>query len=147
MGTTKTRHRYVVLKPGVCGGKPIIHGTRISVWAIASWHNRGMNPKSILEVYPSLSLAQIHDALSYYYDHQTEIDPDIAANNPAEHDLHQRQSQWQGQSSSQTKTSTKALPPPCDNAVSIASRPTKPPVKGIPIGNNSNGLRSKAARS
>jgi uncharacterized protein (DUF433 family) len=29
---------------------------------------------------PHLSLAQIHDALSFYYDHQEEIDADIEAN-------------------------------------------------------------------
>ena len=29
---------------------------------------------------PHLSLAQIYDALSFYYDHQAEIDADIEAN-------------------------------------------------------------------
>jgi uncharacterized protein (DUF433 family) len=35
-------------------------------------------PEEMHEQYPHLSLAQIHAALSYYYEHQTEVDADIA---------------------------------------------------------------------
>ncbi|HMG73240.1 MAG TPA: DUF433 domain-containing protein [Pyrinomonadaceae bacterium] len=35
------------------------------------------NPEEIHEQYPHLSLAQIHAALSYYYEHQAEVDADI----------------------------------------------------------------------
>jgi uncharacterized protein (DUF433 family) len=35
-------------------------------------------PEEMHEQYPHLSLAQIHAALSYYYEHQTELDADIA---------------------------------------------------------------------
>jgi len=35
------------------------------------------NPEEIHEQYPHLSLAQIHAALAYYYEHQTEVDADI----------------------------------------------------------------------
>jgi hypothetical protein len=31
-------------------------------------------------IVPRLTLAQIHDALSYYYDHQDEIEQEIAEN-------------------------------------------------------------------
>jgi uncharacterized protein (DUF433 family) len=34
-------------------------------------------PEEMHEQYPHLSLAQIHAALSYYYEHQAEIDADI----------------------------------------------------------------------
>jgi uncharacterized protein (DUF433 family) len=34
----------------------------------------GWNPEDIHAQHPHLSLAQIHAALSYYYDHQTDID-------------------------------------------------------------------------
>jgi|SRR5205085_6982539 len=37
----------------------------------------GWNPEEIHEQYPYLSLAQIHAAFSYYYDHQAELDADI----------------------------------------------------------------------
>jgi uncharacterized protein (DUF433 family) len=39
----------------------------------------GMSPEEMLEEhYHRLSLAQIHAALSYYYDHQPEFDAEIA---------------------------------------------------------------------
>jgi uncharacterized protein (DUF433 family) len=37
----------------------------------------GMTPTEIHEEYPHLSLAQIHAALAYYYDHQAQIDAEI----------------------------------------------------------------------
>jgi len=38
----------------------------------------GFTPEEMHEQYPHLSLAQIHAALAYYYDHQEELDADIA---------------------------------------------------------------------
>src|SRR2546429_9249376 len=35
------------------------------------------SPEEMHEQYPHLSLAQIHAALSYYYDHQAEVDEQI----------------------------------------------------------------------
>lgn len=32
-----------------------------------------------MEAHHQLTLAQVHDALSYYYDHQAEIDAQVAA--------------------------------------------------------------------
>jgi uncharacterized protein (DUF433 family) len=37
----------------------------------------GWSPEQIHEQYPHLSLAQIHAALAYYYDHQAELDVKI----------------------------------------------------------------------
>ena len=37
-----------------------------------------LTPEELHEQYPHLSLAQIHAALAYYYDHQEELDADIA---------------------------------------------------------------------
>ncbi|MCS6903473.1 MAG: DUF433 domain-containing protein [Candidatus Bipolaricaulota bacterium] len=95
MAITRTQHRYIVINKDVCGGRPIIRGTRIAVWVIAGWLQKGYSPEEIqAEIYPSLSLAQIYDALSYYYDHQAEVDADIAANNPSERELARRRAQW-----------------------------------------------------
>lgn len=100
MAIIKTQHRYIVIKKDVCGGRPIIQGTRIAVWAIAGWLQKGYSPQEIQkEIYPSLSLAQIHDALSYYYDHRAEVDADIVANNLSEAELAGRRAQWQKRSS------------------------------------------------
>jgi uncharacterized protein (DUF433 family) len=61
-------------------GIAYIAGTSIKVAAIAvdalTW---GMTPQEIQENYSRLSLAQIHAALAYYYDHQPEIDAQLAA--------------------------------------------------------------------
>jgi uncharacterized protein (DUF433 family) len=37
----------------------------------------GMSPEEIHDAHPHLSLAQIHAALSYYYDHKAEFDAEI----------------------------------------------------------------------
>jgi uncharacterized protein (DUF433 family) len=99
--TAKTQHRYIVIKKDVCNGKPIIHGTRIAVWAIVGWFQKGYSPEEIqAEIYNSLSLAQIYGALSYYYDHQEEVDADIKTNNLSEAELTRRRTQWQKLNSS-----------------------------------------------
>jgi uncharacterized protein (DUF433 family) len=38
----------------------------------------GWSPEEMCFQHPHLSLAQVHAALSYYYDHQSEIDAEIA---------------------------------------------------------------------
>jgi uncharacterized protein (DUF433 family) len=60
--------------PNKCGGKPCIAGTRIRVWDIHVWHNlRGQSPEQIIADFPQLSLADVHAALAYYFDHREEI--------------------------------------------------------------------------
>lgn len=73
----KTEHPYIVRKSGVCGGSPIIEGSRITVRLIAQLVKTGTSAEEILASYPHLSLAQIHDAISYYFDHREEIEQDI----------------------------------------------------------------------
>ena len=38
----------------------------------------GWSPEEIHFQHPHLSLAQIHSALAYYFDHQTQLDAEIA---------------------------------------------------------------------
>jgi uncharacterized protein (DUF433 family) len=81
MGTLiKTEHPYIVRKSGVCGGSPIIDGTRITVRLIAQLVKTGSSAEEILASYPHLSFAQIHDAISYYFDHREEIEQEIEDN-------------------------------------------------------------------
>ena len=57
-----------------------VTGTTIKVaWIVVDALTWGLTPAAIQENYPQLSLAQIHAALAYYYDHQTEIDAQMAA--------------------------------------------------------------------
>ena len=39
---------------------------------------RGLEPAQMLELYPHLTLGQIHSALAYYWDHQGEMDAFLA---------------------------------------------------------------------
>jgi uncharacterized protein (DUF433 family) len=72
-------HPYIVSDPEVCGGSPRIAGTRITVRTIViAILLHGLSPEELLSHYPHLSLAGIHDALSYYYDHREAIDREIA---------------------------------------------------------------------
>ena len=91
----KVKHPYVTQKKGVCGGKPVIAGTRIPVWSIAGWSRKGYSAKKIQkDIYPSLGLAEIYDALSYSYDHKEEIDQQLAENSLSAQDARKRQAQW-----------------------------------------------------
>ncbi len=55
-----------------------IAGTRVKVREIATdrWVH-GSSPEELHFQYPHLSMAQIHSALSYYFQHQDEIDAEI----------------------------------------------------------------------
>jgi uncharacterized protein (DUF433 family) len=72
----RTDHPHIVKVEGVRGGKEIVDGTGVPVWAIAFLWKTGSKPEEIAEEY-SLSLSQVFDALSYYLDHQAEIDKQI----------------------------------------------------------------------
>src|SRR4051812_7548731 len=54
-------------------------GTRAKVRQIAIDTLAGRSPDQIHAAYPHLSLAQIHAALAYYYDHKSQIDAEIEA--------------------------------------------------------------------
>src|SRR6516165_1891249 len=70
----------IVSTPGTCGGRPRIDGHRIQVEDIAIWHERmGLSPDQIVSEYPSISLAEVHAALAYYYENRERIDADIEA--------------------------------------------------------------------
>lgn len=61
--------------PDKCGGKPVIAGTRIRVWDVYVHHERlGKSPDEIVRAYPQITLADVHAALAYYWDHKGEID-------------------------------------------------------------------------
>lgn len=75
---TKTEHPFVEINPKVCNGSPVIVGTRIRIADIAAeYEYMNCTPDDIINAHPHLKLEQIHDALSYYYEHQIEIDKKI----------------------------------------------------------------------
>jgi uncharacterized protein (DUF433 family) len=71
--------RHIEATPGIAGGRPRIAGHRITVQDIAIWHERlGKSADEIAADY-NLSLADVYAALAYYYDHRSEIDEAIHA--------------------------------------------------------------------
>ncbi len=50
---------FVVSDPNVCGGKPVIKGTRVPVHYIVELLKDGMSPEEIHEEYPSVPLEVI----------------------------------------------------------------------------------------
>jgi len=77
---TKTRHRYISTNRRILGGEPVIKGTRTPVRAIVELWRMGILPEDIPNHLPHIRLAQIFDALSYYSDHQDEINDYIQQN-------------------------------------------------------------------
>ncbi len=77
---TQTVSHYVTRNSEILGSEPIITGTRTSVRAIVGLWRLGIMPEEILNHLPHLTLAQIFDALSFYLDHQTEINEYIENN-------------------------------------------------------------------
>ena len=67
---------HVEITPGVRAGKPCITGTRIAVVDVAIAHAQGVEPKEILTYFSSrpLTLAEVHAALAYHYDHPEELE-------------------------------------------------------------------------
>jgi uncharacterized protein (DUF433 family) len=75
-----TQHRYIVSDPDILSGEPIIDGTRTPVRAVVELWRQGAPAEVIPAQLPHLSLAQVFDALSYYSDHQAEINAAIERN-------------------------------------------------------------------
>jgi uncharacterized protein (DUF433 family) len=71
-------YSHITKRSGVRGGKACIDQTRICVNNVVFLHKEGKSPEQILVAYPDLNLAQVHAALTYYYDHPAEIDAELA---------------------------------------------------------------------
>lgn len=81
----KKIYPYIVCNPKIADGAPLIDGTRIAVRTIAGYYQMGMNVDEILSSLSHLTPSQVHSALAYYFDHQKEIDSDLAYNSDIDH--------------------------------------------------------------
>jgi uncharacterized protein (DUF433 family) len=61
----KDLSEYIEIKPGKRFGKPIIKGTRISVYDVLSWLSNGMTREDIVIDFPELTEHQINACLSF----------------------------------------------------------------------------------
>jgi uncharacterized protein (DUF433 family) len=71
----KTNHPFISIDSKISGGQPVVRGSRIKVMDIAvRYELMGMSADKIVDEFPHLKLEQIHDALSYYYEHKAMLD-------------------------------------------------------------------------
>jgi len=75
-------HPYIVRVPDIASGEPIIKGTRVPVRAMVLHYKASETLDEILEAYPHLPPAAVFDAISYYLDHQEELEALIEENRP-----------------------------------------------------------------
>ena len=80
----QTEHCHIVRNEEILSGEPIIKGTRTPVRSIVEMWRINVSPEEIPQRLPHLSLSQVFDALSYYLDHQAEINAHIERNRISE---------------------------------------------------------------
>ncbi len=72
MAIERTVHPYIVRDSSIYEGEPIIEGTRTGVRHVILLFQAGKDPEEIAAIH-RLSLAQVYDAISYFYDNEAEI--------------------------------------------------------------------------
>ncbi|HSQ58097.1 MAG TPA: DUF433 domain-containing protein [Gemmata sp.] len=77
MVSVSTEH--IAKTPGICGVKACVAGHRIRVMDIVIQYEKvGLSPAQIVsDVFPSITLADVHAAIAYYLDHRDEIAADF----------------------------------------------------------------------
>jgi uncharacterized protein (DUF433 family) len=76
MSLERTAHPYIVRDSSIYNGEPIVEGTHTGVRHVILQFQSGRDPEEIASIH-RLSLAQVYDALSYYYDNEREIEHSI----------------------------------------------------------------------
>ena len=72
-------HEYIECQEGVCGGYPILKGTRTPVRAIIE-ASRVLNVKQILQSMPHLRRPQVEASMAYYIHEPQRVDEDMRSN-------------------------------------------------------------------
>src|SRR6187402_2349162 len=73
---SETRYEHIVLQDG---GVPWIANTTMKVVELVTAQQvHGWSPEELAFQFPYLTLGQIHSALAYYWDHQAELDEEMA---------------------------------------------------------------------
>ena len=79
---------HIVKTPDTCSGLPRIEGTRITVNLVVREVVRlRWTPEEVLMAHPHLTLAQIHAALAYYFDHAEEVENSLIEGDEREKEL------------------------------------------------------------
>jgi len=70
--------QQIVVTPGVCGGRPRVNGTRLTVQNLVILHKHNqMSAEEIVAGYPQLTMSQLYAAMAYYHLHSIEIEERI----------------------------------------------------------------------
>lgn len=73
----ETIHPYITKDKNIARGKAVITSTRTRVANIVAYYKLGYSPEELSREFPHLTLAQIHDVLSYYHDNAAVLDKEI----------------------------------------------------------------------
>lgn len=65
--------KFIVIDPNIRFGKPILKGTRITVYDVLSWLANGQKAEEIILDFPELSIEQINACLAYAADREHKI--------------------------------------------------------------------------
>ncbi|QTE24468.1 DUF433 domain-containing protein [Polaribacter cellanae] len=65
--------KYIAIEPNKRFGKPILIGTRISVYDVLNWLANGMSKKEILIDFPELKEESINACLSFVANRENSI--------------------------------------------------------------------------
>jgi uncharacterized protein (DUF433 family) len=87
--TEATRYEHIVLD---AESGPMIAGTTMKVIELVLAHQAyGWSPEELHFQFPTLTLGQIYSALAYYWDHQEDLDEEIARREAYVDAMRQRQ--------------------------------------------------------
>ena len=74
--STLSTYPHIVKEPGSPARLESHPRTRVAM-IVMDYIGRGLGPEEIVRHYPYISLAEVHAAMTYYHDHQAEIDAEI----------------------------------------------------------------------
>lgn len=75
----RTKHPYIISLKTHCGGNPVIAGTKFPVRSVVFYILRqGMTPEEFVKEFSHITLPQVYDALSYYYENRGKIDEELS---------------------------------------------------------------------
>ena len=77
MSSVVTQH-IEMMPSALHGVKAVIAGTRIRVMDVYAWHvQQGKSAQQIVEEFPHLKLADVHAAMTYYWDNEALVQEQI----------------------------------------------------------------------
>ena len=68
-------HPFISIVPGIRSGKPIVLGTRITVYDVLSYLAAGMSHEELIEDFPPLTEEAILACLSYAAEYPVPVQP------------------------------------------------------------------------